>query len=79
MPNIDPLTTAEVADRLGCDTRTVARHVERGNLTPAMKLPGLRGAYLFDPAEVDRFCQVGGGVTAGPHAHGQRTRGSRAS
>jgi hypothetical protein len=27
---------------------------EDGRLTPALKLPGETGAYLFEPAEVDR-------------------------
>ena len=57
MPNIPQLmTTAEVAEQCGgVSVKTVIRWVESGALTPAQKLPGLRGAYLFDPAEVARF------------------------
>lgn len=46
------LPTAEVATRLAVDVRTVHRMVARGALTPALKAPGLRGAYLFSPADV---------------------------
>ena len=37
------------------ETGTVVRWVAAGDLTPATKLPGLRGAFLFDPATVNRF------------------------
>jgi excisionase family DNA binding protein len=47
-------TTAQVAERLGLTPRTIARMVDDGRITAATKLPGERGAYLFDPAEVDR-------------------------
>ncbi|MEV7972853.1 helix-turn-helix domain-containing protein [Cellulomonas sp. NPDC089187] len=47
------LTTAEVCTRLGTDRKTVRRLVDRGSLTPAFKLPGVTGAYLFDRAEVE--------------------------
>ena len=57
MPNIPQLmTTAEVAEQCGgVSVKTVIRWVESGALTPAQKLPGLRGAYVFLPAEVARF------------------------
>lgn len=48
------VVTAEVAQRLGVDVRTVHRLVSAGRLTPAAKTPGIRGAYLFTPDEVDR-------------------------
>ena len=51
MPNL--MTAAEVASRLEMPRREVLRLVDRGRLHPAMKLDGLRGAYLFDPANVD--------------------------
>lgn len=50
-------TTAEVATRLGVSVRQVARLVERGRITPLDRLPGVRGAYLFDPNEVDRVAE----------------------
>lgn len=46
------LTAAQVAERLGISTRTVSRMVARGDLTPAHKLPGDTGAYLFDAATI---------------------------
>lgn len=47
------LTTVETADRLGKSARAVIRMVERHELEPARKLPGLRGAYLFDADTVE--------------------------
>lgn len=49
------LTTRAVADRFGVSTSTVVRWVNAGRLEPFTKTPGLRGALLFDRAEVDRF------------------------
>lgn len=46
------LTTAQVAVKLGVTPRTVARMVERGELTPVTQAPGLRGARFFDPADL---------------------------
>ena len=55
MPQIDQalVTVAEAAALLACDRRTVHRLVERGALTPALKLPGLRGALVLDRAAVE--------------------------
>lgn len=47
------ITAAQAADLLDRPRREVVRLVERGDLVPAMKLEGLRGAYLFDPAAVE--------------------------
>lgn len=51
MPEITPqlLTTREAAKEAGLTIKQVARMVTRGELTPAAKAPGVRGAYLFDP------------------------------
>ena len=49
------MTSSEVAARLGCSQRTVARMAERGQLTPTEALPGKGGIRLFDPADVDRM------------------------
>lgn len=51
MQPIDVLTTAEAAEALAVDVRTVHRMISAGRLA-AQKLPGLRGAYLIDPASV---------------------------
>lgn len=50
----DLLTSAEACERLGVDRSTLSRWVALGRITPAMKGPGLRGPYFFDPAEVER-------------------------
>ena len=48
MPNVpDLLPTREVAAIYGCDVRTVHRMVARGDLIPAIKAPGPKGALLF--------------------------------
>lgn len=59
MPNLplELIGTAEVARRRGCDTSTVHRLVNSGQLTAVAKAPGLRGAYLFDPAAVEAELQ----------------------
>lgn len=46
------VTTAQAAVILGCTVRTVHRMVQRGALNPAVKVPGYKGAYLFDRAAV---------------------------
>jgi excisionase family DNA binding protein len=51
------LTTAQVAERLGVNVRTVHRWVERGSLTPALKATGIRGPLFFAAAEVERLAQ----------------------
>jgi excisionase family DNA binding protein len=47
------LTTVEVADLLGQkDRKGVLRLIASGHLTPAMKLRGATGAYLFNRSDV---------------------------
>lgn len=53
MPKIEQFTTHEVASQLSVDRSTVRRLVDRGVLTPTMKLPGKTGAYLFDRSDVE--------------------------
>jgi predicted site-specific integrase-resolvase len=49
------LTSAEACERLdNIDRSTLSRWVLTGRITPVQKLPGLRGAFLFEPAEVER-------------------------
>lgn len=48
----DLIPTSEVARLRDVDVRTVHRWVARGELTPAVKAPGLRGAYLFRRSDV---------------------------
>lgn len=40
---------------MGVSHRTVHRLVADGKLTPAQKLPGPNGAFLFRPRDVDRL------------------------
>ena len=47
-----PITTKEAADILKESIYTTLRRVTAGELTPVTKLPGLRGAYLFDATQV---------------------------
>ena len=51
------LTTAEVANRLGVTVSTVNRMVTRGEIAPALQLPGRTGARLFTEDEVKRIEQ----------------------
>lgn len=53
MSNIELLTSAEVAQRLGVDVRTVARWANSGRLPTAIKAPGLRGVRMFRPEDVE--------------------------
>lgn len=52
---VNPMTAQEVAEALGVSLRTVQRMAEDGRLTPVYKLPGSRGAYLFDRPAVDQL------------------------
>ena len=47
------VTAAEVAARFQCNTRTIARMVNDGRLTPLTKLPGRTGAYLFTREHIE--------------------------
>lgn len=49
------ITSAEASRILGRSLRTVHRLAESGALTPAQKLPGPNGAYLFRRRDVERF------------------------
>lgn len=48
------LTSEQVCEALDIDRSTLSRWATSGRIEPAMKLPGIRGAYLFAPAEVER-------------------------
>lgn len=55
MRNPDLLTTAQVAEQLGCSLATVNRYVRDGRLHVEVQFPGQKGARLYHPAEVERF------------------------
>lgn len=46
------ITTKEAADILRESVKNTIRRVQAGELTAVTKLPGLRGAYIFDVAVV---------------------------
>lgn len=48
------LTTSEVADLLQVSPSAVSRMVSRGELSPNIKAPGVRGPMFFDADEVER-------------------------
>jgi len=57
VPKVGPkqptlITTAEAAERLKVSIPTVNRWVRDGRLQPVQKLPGIRGANLFDPSDI---------------------------
>lgn len=54
------LSTADAAARVGVSVRTLNRMAEDGRITPAAKAPGLRGGYLYEPAEVERVAAEAG-------------------
>lgn len=58
MPKPDLLPTSAVAQRLGVHVRTIHRWVNEGVLIPVVRTPGIRGAYLFDRADVERLAKV---------------------
>lgn len=48
------LTTADAAEVLGITPSAISYRVRRGTLEPFAKLAGIRGAYLFEPSEIQR-------------------------
>jgi len=51
--DVELLTTRQASELLDESVRQTIRRVERGHLIPAKKLPGLRGSYLFDRADIE--------------------------
>lgn len=47
--------TTEATEELGVSKDTLIRMVARGEITPAHKLPGPNGAYLFRRADIGRL------------------------
>jgi predicted site-specific integrase-resolvase len=48
------ISSAEVATRLGFDRATLTRWIQMGRITPAQKLRGRNGTYLFTEEEFER-------------------------
>ena len=53
------ITTAELARKLKVTPSAISLMVKRGALEPAYKFPGLRGAFLFDPASIEALQEAG--------------------
>jgi excisionase family DNA binding protein len=47
------MATSEVAEQLGVSIATVNRMAKDGRLTPALKMPGRTGAFVFLRAQVE--------------------------
>lgn len=54
MSTVRLLTSTQAGRLLRVSGRTVVRMAERGDLECAMKMPGAKGAYLFDVEIVQR-------------------------
>lgn len=54
MPSDDLLSTTQAAEVIGTERSNITRLVQLGRLTPHHKLPGPRGAYIFQRGEVER-------------------------
>jgi len=52
------IPSAEVCRRLGIDRSTLSRWVAAGKITPAMKLDGPRGAFLFTEAAIEALAKA---------------------
>lgn len=50
--------TGAAARRLGVHRRTILWRIDNGRLTPACKLPGPLGGYLFDAEQIDRLAEA---------------------
>lgn len=51
------ITSTEAAEVLGVSKWHVSRMARAGKLSPAMQLPGPRGAFLFDSDTVREFAE----------------------
>ena len=49
----DLIGSAEVAELLGISGSSLNRKVLAGQIPPVKKLPGSKGAYIFDRAEIE--------------------------
>jgi predicted site-specific integrase-resolvase len=51
----DLIGTAEAITILGTSRSTLTRWVAAGRITPAVRLPGIRGAILYSRTEIQRL------------------------
>lgn len=60
--------SAQVCERLGISRSTLQLRIQLREITPAGKMPGKSGAYLFDPHYIDELAAAGNQAPAtGPH------------
>jgi excisionase family DNA binding protein len=52
------LTVKAAAELLDVSTTTIHRRIEDGTLEPVRKIPGLRGPYLLNRADVEKLREV---------------------
>jgi hypothetical protein len=52
------ITTAEAAQQLGVDVAKFHRLVAKHRIDPARKLPGIRGAMLWNPDDIAAITEV---------------------
>lgn len=57
MSNDDIIGSRQAAELMGMSVSHFTRNVRAGNIEPAHKLPGLRGAYMFDRALIERMAK----------------------
>lgn len=50
-----PMGTAEACELLDISKDTLIRMIARGEIKNAHKMPGLRGPYILDRAEIERL------------------------
>lgn len=62
-PEVDLLTSTQVATMFGVTRKTVGLWARSGALRPSWKSPGPVGAYLFDRATVERVLAERSGRT----------------
>jgi predicted site-specific integrase-resolvase len=51
----EQLNTAAAAKKLGISPSWISKLVKQGRLTPVRKLDGVRGPFLFDTDELERY------------------------
>jgi hypothetical protein len=56
--NVPMITTAEAAQQLGVDVAKFHRLVAKHRIDPARKLPGIRGAMLWNPDDIATITEV---------------------
>ena len=64
MSNAELVGAARAAEIAGVHPKTIKRAALQGSLPTALKLEGVTGPYLFDPADVSEWAARRAGVNA---------------